>query len=385
MILGWIAEALDAGARLESVCEVIGLDVRTVQRWRGRGADGGDDRRRGPRTTPSNALSEAERANVVAIARSAEFRDATPKTIVPKLADRGVYVASESTFYRELRKVGEMTHRGRARPATPRAVPTHTATGPNQVWSWDITYLPTTVKGQFLYLYLVMDIWSRRIMGWAIHREESSEHAATLISSACAAAGITPGMLVIHSDNGAPMRGATLLATLQRLGVMPSYSRPRVSDDNPFSEALFRTLKYVPWYHRGPFEDVGAATRWVQGFVHWYNREHLHSGISFVTPDARHQGRDASQLASRRVVYEAARARNPARWSGDARGWERVEEVSLNARYPRRERREGATKERKAGARTSSRQSPSKGSGGSTTDGLRDSAPKRQEEVDRNE
>ena len=222
---------------------MIGLDARTLQRWRARGPEGGEDLRHGPRTLPSNALSEEERQEVLTVARSAEFRDASPKMIGPTLADRGEYVASESTFYRVLHAAGEMTHRGRARPSTPRPVPTHTATGPNQVWSWDITYLPTTVKGQFLYLYLALDIWSRRIMGWAVHPEESSEHAAVLISSSCAAAGVTPGSLVLHSDNGAPMRGATMLATLQKLGVMASYSRPRVSDDNPFSEAVFRTLK----------------------------------------------------------------------------------------------------------------------------------------------
>lgn len=172
MILAWIAEALDAGARLERACEVIGLDVRTVQRWRGRGEDGGDDRRSGPKTPPTNALSEAERAEVLSIARSAEFRDATPKTIVPTLADRGRYLASESTFYRELRKAGEMTHRGRARPATPRAVPTHTATSPNQVWSWDITKLLGPQKWTYYYLYTLLDIFSRYTVAAGQHARE---------------------------------------------------------------------------------------------------------------------------------------------------------------------------------------------------------------------
>ena len=371
MILGWLMEAVRAGARIERACEVIGLDLRTVQRWRARGENGGDDLRRGPHSAPGNALSEAERAAVLGIARSKEFRDASPKTIVPTLADRGEYVASESTFYRVLRGAGEMTHRGRARPPTPRPVPTHTATGPNQVWSWDITYLPTTVRGVFVYLYLVMDIWSRRIMGWAVHPEESSDHAATLFASACAAAGVLPGTLVLHSDNGGPMRGATLLATLQKLGVMPSYSRPRVSDDNPFSEALFRTLKYVPWYSGKPFENAADASRWVEGFVGWYNREHLHSGISYVTPDARHQQLDAAQLEQRRALYELARERHPERWSGPTRRWDREEEVSLNARHPRRHERAGDGKGGTTGAGASSRKSPQKGSDGTTSTGLR--------------
>lgn len=381
MILGWIDEATGAGARLERACEVIGLDVRTVQRWRTRGEDGGEDLRRGPTTRPANALSEAERARVLAIAHRAEFRDATPKTIVPTLADRGEYAASESTFYRVLRAAGEMTPRGRARPPTPRPMPTHTATGPNQVWSWDITYLPTLVKGMFLYLYLVMDIWSRRIVGWAVHPEESSEHAAVLVSRACAAAGVLPGTLVIHADNGGPMRGATLLATLQKLGVMPSYSRPRVSDDNPFSEALFRTLKYVPWYSGKPFEDAAAASRWVEGFVRWYNREHLHSGISYVTPDVRHQGLDAAQLEARRKVYETARERTPSRWSGPTRRWDREEQVSINARHPRKREKAASARGRTTATGGSFRESPKKGSDGTTSGGSLDAAQTPRKEV----
>ena len=379
MILDWIEEARRAGARLRRACEVVGLDTRTVQRWLERGTDGGDDRRRGPNTRPGNALSEAERAQVLAVAHRAEFRDATPKSIVPTLADRGEYVASESTFYRVLREAGEMTHRGRARPPTPRPVPTHTATGPNQVWSWDITYLPTTVKGVFLYLYLVMDIWSRRIMGWAVHPTESSDHAAVLLARACEVAGVKPGTLVIHSDNGGPMRGATLLATLQKLGVRPSYSRPRVSDDNPFSEALFRTLKYVPWYSGKPFENADGASRWVEGFVRWYNREHLHSGISFVTPDARHQELDAAQLENRRAVYQAARERHPSRWSRHTRRWEREAEVSINVRHPRK--REGRSERGVTDTRVSFRESPKKGSDGTTSGGSSDAVRRRREEV----
>jgi len=375
MTLAALDEAVAAGARLERACEVVGLDTRTVQRWRARGHAGGDDLRQGPTTRPGNALTEAEQAEILAISHREEFRDVTPKTIVPTLADRGEYIASESSFYRVLRRAGEMAHRGRARPSTPRPVSTHTATGPNQVWSWDITYLPTAVRGVYLYLYLVVDVWSRRIMGWAVHTEESSEHAARLIKAACAAAGVAPGELVLHADNGGPMRGATLLATLQQLGVMPSYSRPRVSDDNPYSEALFRTLKYVPWYPRGPFAEAEAARLWVEGFVRWYNREHLHSGIAHVTPDARHVGSDRVQLAQRREVYAAAKARTPARWSRHTRSWEPAAEVSLNARRPRSERSAATT------AATPRRQGvdplePARGSGGSTSDGPRCGATK---------
>ena len=211
-------------------------------------------------------------------------------------------------------------------------MPSHRATGPNQVWSWDITYLLSPVCGVFFYLYLIVDIWSRRIMGWAVHTEESQEHAAALIAAAAKAASVDAGMLVLHADNGGPMRGGTMLAMLRGLGITPSFSRPRVSDDNPFSEALFRTLKYVPNYPRRPFENAAAARAWVERFVGWYNGEHLHSGIGFVTPDARHEGKDATQLEGRRAVYERAREEQPSRWSGRTRRWDRPEEVKLNAK-----------------------------------------------------
>jgi transposase InsO family protein len=335
MILGWITDAVGAGARQDRACAVLGLDARTLQRWRSQGPDGHDGRG-GPCQKPCNALTEAERQEVLTVAHSEPFRDASPKTIVPTLADRGVYLASESTFYRVLRDAGERVHRGRARPPTPRPIPTHTATGPNQVWSWDITYLPTVVRGVFFYLYLMMDIWSRRIMGWAVHLEESGEHAARLLLRACREAEVEPGTLVLHSDNGGPMRGATLLATMQKLAVISSFSRPSVSDDNAFSEALFRTLKYVPWWPTRPFATVAEAVQWVEPFARWYNMEHLHSGIAFVTPEARHRGGDVTQLAQRREVYGAAQRAHPERWSGSPRDWSRPEAVSLNARHPRR-------------------------------------------------
>jgi hypothetical protein len=225
------------------------------------------------------------------------------------------------------------------------------------VWSWDITYLLSTVRGVFYYLYLIVDIWSRRIMGWAVHTEESQEHAAALIAAAAAAAGVGVGTLTLHADNGGPMRGGTMLAKLHDLGIHASFSRPRVSDDNPFSESLFRTLKYVPQYPRKPFASESAARAWVEQFVRWYNGSHLHSGIGFVTPDARHRGRDLAQLAARRSVYEAARAQHPSRWSGATRGWSRPAEVTLHAKehQGRKERPSSPTgaKAAEAAARTS--------------------------------
>ena len=182
----------------------------------------------------------------------------------------------------------------------------------------------------FFYLYIIMDVWSRKIVGWDVQAMESMEWASLLVDRSCRQLGVDPEGLILHSDNGGPMKGSTMLATLQRLGIVASFSRPRVSDDNPYSEALFRTLKYRPEYPRRPFANIEEARNWVRGFVRWYNSEHLHSAIRFVTPDDRHFGRDREILAQRRCVYEKARKRHPERWTGDIRNWEPISAVTLN-------------------------------------------------------
>jgi transposase InsO family protein len=327
MIQMLVEEAVAHGARFSRACEVLGLTARTLQRW----VTSDGDRRRGPNRAPANKLSDAERRKVIAVVTNPEFRDSSPKQIVPRLADRGVYVASESTMYRVLHDADLQHRRGRARP--PRARPReHRADGPWQLASWDITYLPSCVRGQFFYLYLVEDVWSRKILGWAVHDVESAPHSAALVERIRDEAG--PGVdlagWILHSDNGSPMKGATMLATLQRLGVVPSFSRPSVSDDNPYVESLFRTAKYCPHFPLRRFDSVDDARAWVAGFVGWYNDEHQHSGIGFVAPSDRHAGRDVAILAARRVTYAQARLRHPERWSRDTRAWTRPEIVTLN-------------------------------------------------------
>ena len=172
-----------------------------------------------------------------------------------------------------------------------------------------------------------MDIWSRKIVGWCVEAEESMERAAAFILDVCGELGVDPAGIVLHSDNGGPMKGATMLATLYKLGIFASFSRPHVSNDNPFSESLFRTLKYCSWYPNRPFQSIEEARAWVKGFVFWYNETHLHSAIGFVTPSDRHAGRDVPLLARRRAVYEAARRSHPERWSGATRNWDRVDVV----------------------------------------------------------
>jgi transposase InsO family protein len=262
---------------------------------------------------------------------SPQYAGMSPKQIVPRLADEGRYLASESTMYRLQRRLGMRGRRpGLARAHVTRSTTVHRAGGPNQVWSWDITWLPTTIRGRYIFLYLILDVWSRRIVGWDVHLREGADEAAALIRRVCDDGGIDPTGLVLHSDNGKPMRGSTMVSTLQWLGIVPSFSRPHVSDDNPYSEALFRTLKHAPAYPRLPFANLDAARAWVRRFVAWYNAEHRHSGIRFVTPDERHFGGEHVVLARRQALYERARLRKPERWSRATRNWSPVGTVALN-------------------------------------------------------
>jgi transposase InsO family protein len=327
VVIHLIRTAVAQGARKRKACEILGLSLRALQRWEKHGLD---DKRKDNNKTPANKLSEFEKERVLKIANSDEFKDLPPSQIVPRLADRGEYVASESTFYRILRTAGQNTHRSKCSPRKHKAPKPLTATGPNQVWSWDITYLPAPVRGTHWYLYMYLDIYSRKIVGWDVHETENSDHASDLVRTACLAEQVPQNQLVIHSDNGSPMKGSIMLATLQDLGVMPSFSRPSVSNDNPFSESLFRTCKYRPNYPEKPFETLEAAREWVGQFVDWYNTVHLHSGLRFVTPEDRHQGRDKQILGARHDLYLAARKNRPERWPGKTRNWSVVGEVKLN-------------------------------------------------------
>jgi len=259
MILKLLDEAVQSGARLARACDLLGLAARTVQRWRHQGEQG-FDRRFGPKTPPRNRLTPGERQKVLDAAHRPEHVDLSPKQIVPRLADDGIYLASESTFYRVLREEDALQHREPSRPRSVARPPEYIATGPLEIWSWDITYLRGAVRGAFYYLYLVEDIWSRKIVGWAVHEEESMDLSSALIDDVAARLGCDPRGLVLHSDNGGPMKGSTMLATLERLGIVPSFSRPHVSDDNPYSESLFRTLKYRPEYPSGAFANIEAGT-----------------------------------------------------------------------------------------------------------------------------
>lgn len=328
-LLTWIEQATQTGARLRRACDIVGLSVRTVQRWQK--ADSLKDGRLETQRRPGHALDDLERQRLLKVVNQPEYASLSPNKIVPMLADEGVYIASESTFYRVMKAEGLLTHRGSTQPARGRHKPkAWVATAPNQLYSWDITYLPTIVKGLFFYLYLMMDLYSRKIVGWQVHENESGELAAELMVDICHREGIAKDQVVLHADNGSPMKAATMLATLQQMGVIPSFSRPSVSNDNPYSESLFKTLKYRPDYPMVPFETLADARQWVEHFVRWYNHEHWHSAIKFVTPAQRHAGDDVALLAKRDRLYQIAKAANPQRWSGTTRNWEPVKEVWLN-------------------------------------------------------
>jgi len=323
-----------AGARLKLACETAGIDVRTLQRWKAcDGLVGGDGRPQAVRAAPSHALSEAERTNVLAVANAPRFAAVPPARIVPMLADEGLYLASESTFSRVLRKHGQTAHRGRAKaPKAVRPPTTHIATAARQVWCWDMTYLPAVVMGRWFYLYLILDLYSRKIVGWEVHDSDHADHAAHLLRRTALAEGIA-GLSekpVLHGDNGSTLKATTVLAMLNWLGVKPSYSRPRVSDDNAYAESLFRTAKYRPEFPTKGFADLDCARAWAAGFGRWYNVEHRHSGIRYVSPAQRHAGDEHAILAARHALYSKARELNPARWSGDARDWSPIGAVTLN-------------------------------------------------------
>lgn len=207
---------------------------------------------------------------------------------------------------------------------------THIATSPNQVWTWDITWLNTYTRGIYFKLYMILDIFSRKIVGWEVWNEENGQLASELVEKAIVSEKIRRKPLVLHSDNGAPMKSFTLKTKLEELGVTPSHSRPRVSNDNPYSEAQFRTLKYRPSYPCDGFESIKSAREWVFGFVDWYNNHHYHSGINFLTPSSRHDGKSKEILEKRKSVYETAKTLNPNRFNRGIRKWEEPETVALN-------------------------------------------------------
>ena len=323
-----IDEAVLSGARVQAACAIFQIGVKTYERWKKNPEHG--DKRKGPLHAPKNKLTQKEKERIINVCTSEEYCDLPPSQIVPLLADRGQYIASESTFYRVLKDHNMQHHRSNSKaPRNNKPAPL-IATRPNEVWSWDITYLPASVRGAFYYLYMIMDIFSRKIVGWAVHESENQAYSSSLIEMTCLVEDVSQDSLRLHSDNGGPMKGSTMLAKLQELHIVPSFSRPSVSNDNPYSESLFGTMKYRPTYPEHAFNSIEKAIAWVDDFVTWYNTQHLHSGIHFVTPEDRHNGFDSAILENRKRVYEKAKSKRPERWSKTTRNWNRTDEVYLN-------------------------------------------------------
>ena len=267
-----------------------------------------------PRPTPRTALAAAERAAILDALHSDRFIDASPATVWATLLDEGVYHASLSTFYRVLRAAGAVRERRAQATHPPRKKPELLATSPNQVWSWDITYLPGPVQGQYYRLYVILDIYSRAVVGWLVAPTEAKWLAAALIRATVRRQGVARDALTLHADNGAAMVSQPVAALLTELGVTKSHSRPHTSNDNPYSEAQFKTLKYRPDFP-DRFPSLAAARRWLRRFFHWYHTEHRHSGLGWLPPAVVHRGEGPAVQRQRAGVLATAYARHPERYA----------------------------------------------------------------------
>ena len=322
-----IEEAHDKGARYFKACEVAEISIRTLQRWKTK--EGFKDKRKGSQKRVVRKVPEDIKEEIIEVCNSAEYRDLNPHQIVPLLLNKGRYLASESTFYRMLKVEDLLHHRSNSRVKKNRSKPPERkAIGPNQVWCWDITWLHRTILGLFYYAYVIIDIFDRSIVGWSVQENESEIHSRELFERISAGRNICFDFL--HSDNGNPMRGVSLLALLSELNVEVSFSRPRVSNDNPFIESFFKTLKYHSSYPLR-FDDIQSARLWMADFVSWYNMQHLHSSLGFVTPNQLRTGEAKTIFNKRNEVMAQAKIDYPERWgSRETKLWKAPESTVLN-------------------------------------------------------
>jgi len=326
MLIQYIEEAHKQGASYKKACEVVDITERTLQRWKKKGPE---DKRKGADKRVHNKLSQDEREEIIDVCTSPRYRDLNPHQIVPLLLNENIYLASESSLYRILTEADLQHHRANSRvPKDQSKPPERKATASNHVWTWDITWLARNILGMFYYAYIVMDIYDRTIVGWAVHETESEAHAETLFMDLALKKGIR--FRYLHSDNGRPMKGQTLANFLESLNVQSSFSRPRVSNDNPFIESGFRTLKYHPGYPKS-FKSLEEAREWLAAFVNWYNTMHLHSSIGYVTPQQLRSGEAEGIFATRNAVMAQAKIAHPERWgSRKSKIWAAPETVTLN-------------------------------------------------------
>ena len=301
------AAALSPPAGASATCRALGVSRATLHRRRTPAPV------RPSRPRPPRALSPGEETAILDALHAERFVDRAPASIVATLLDEGTFLCSVRTMYRLLARHGEVRERRDQLRHPAYAVPELLATGPNQVWTWDITKLRGPAKWTCFHLYVILDIFSRYVVGWMVATHESATLAKKLIAESVARQGIQPGELTIHADRGSSMKSKPVALLLADLGVTRSHSRPHVSDDNPFSESHFKTLKYRPDFpdRFGSLEDARA---FCVAFFAWYGTEHRHSGIALLTPEDVHYGRAAQRLAARGVVLDAAYAAHPERF-----------------------------------------------------------------------
>lgn len=266
-----------------------------------------------PQPQPAHALSTEEKATVETTLNSDRFCDLAPRQVYAQLLDEGRYLCHWRTMYRILTAKGQVQERRQQRQRRVYAKPQLRATRPNQVWSWDITLLPGPARGHFYYLYVILDIYSRYVVGWLLAPCESAELAEELVAATCSKQGIDREQLTLHADRGSAMRALTLAQLLSELGVAKSHTRPYTPDDNPYSEAQFKTLKYRPDYP-GQFSDWATAHSWLQAFFHWYNQVHCHTGLALMTPATVHYGRAGQVSQQRQQVLTTAYEAHPKRF-----------------------------------------------------------------------
>lgn len=332
-IIEMVDQAVVQGASRTRACELIGIAPSTLRRWRPLQSDAVDSDKRPEalRPPPANRYDEQERATIVATCNSPEFASLPPSQIVPTLADQQRYIGSESTLYRVLKENGQLNHRGRAHARTNNKPPTtHIATAPNQVWMLDITWLPTRVHGRFYYLYLIEDLYSRYGVYWEVFDAENSDNTVSVIERSMWREKCLLDPPVLHHDNGSPIKSQTVHQKMLLMGITPSRSRPRVSNDNAYIESLFRTLKYCPMWPSQGFDSLDDARQWVQRYMHWYNELHKHSALKFVTPAQRHRGEDKAILAARQAFYQSLKSERPDRWRTNTRNWNHEPQMTLN-------------------------------------------------------
>jgi len=298
----------------EAACQKLGVPRSSFYRNRWRIRQAGQPRRaRAAPVKSARALSQAERIEVRDLLNSEHFCDASPRQVWAALLDQGRYVCSWRTMYRILEEHDEVRERRNQLRHPCYHKPELLATKPNELWSWDITKLKGRVKWHYYYLYVILDVFSRFVVGWMIAERESAELAKVLIETSHERQGIAPGQLTIHSDRGPSMKSKTVSELMVDLGVEKTHSRPHVSNDNPYSEAQFKTMKYRPDYP-GRFGSSVDARSWAGPFFRWYNFEHYHSGLGLMTPAVVHYGQAESVRVRRQLVLEAAYADHPERF-----------------------------------------------------------------------